>query len=105
MSIRKQEKRAKCVTRQSPDLDIRKPLQNQAFFAPEMKGEYDWSTRCGIGGMKEETHANNEEGGMYYRQRYDDKAAGQAAAETDRVPRQGADPLRRADADPLPPLR
>ena len=34
-----------------------------------------------------------KEGGSFYRQRYDDKAAGQAAAETDRVPRQGADPL------------
>ena len=36
------------------------PLQNQAFFAPEMKGEYDWSTRCGIGGTEEENKTNDE---------------------------------------------
>ena len=52
-------KRAKCVTRQSPDLGLQKPLQNQAFFAPEMKGEYDWSTRCGIGGTEEENKTND----------------------------------------------
>ena len=53
----------------STHLGLQKPLQNQAFFAPEMKGEYSCLARCEIGGMEEE---NKTTGGMQT-QRNDNK--------------------------------